>query len=561
MSNWWDNGIKGNSNSINIVTSSAVSVIGGVANLNGYSNSGFIVGKEPPDTIETVTPNLIMSTQNGTQVFIDVITKKAPTTRVFYRPEETRNFYEYTAVLRLHKPNVSDLTYSTEYIFAHTIAGIADMYQFETRIIQDDEDSQRYYGSRAFPFSKGGMVNNIGVISQDDGLHFYVVGFPGKQIYGNYTYTAPAREICLLPSSALNNAFWFDPDTDHLDDADRDPSGTGGGRGTGTYNYPGEDIGFPELPNVSVIDIANYNMFNPTGAQLGNVISKLWFEDFSITEIIEVIQRFIFKPKESLVSVTMLPFNVNSGAASRVYLGKMNTGVDAPVVLSQFQTIDCGTLNVPLRYASVLDYSPYQKAVLFIPFVGFRNINVDQIAGGTIAIKYNVDVLTGSAQCFVRITDNESSNNSVLYTYDCNLAIQVPISSDKYDAMVGSLIRLGGALIGAKTGGQFGMSTAGKAIPSAIDAISASHGIDQSGQLGSTVGILGEFQPYLVLEQVNQSLPAGYESYEGYPSNITASLSNMSGYTEIESIHLNIPGATDTELAEIESLLTSGVIL
>lgn len=564
MANWWDNGIKGNSMSNNFAVSSGLAVA--VPNTQMYKVANpNIIGSVPlKETLDTdVSTYLLLTTESGTQIYAIVTSNYSDTTSHVYRPEEYVHLVYHTIKFKLKKGG-TELTFETNYQLPTFIAGDPNPYNYKIRNGPSERVAMSFSFGDAFPAAKESAVSQLICFANDNGIDFYELGYAGTYygLDGTTAYSGTAtRYVGRIPASALTNTFWFEPTEDFLTPQQADQSGTGSGRGEGVYDYPGEDVGFPALPTTSVLNIANYKMFNPTGAQLGGVIGKLWFEDFSLTELIEVIQRFIFKPKESLVSVTMLPFNVNSGSSERVYLGKMDTGVDAPVVTSQFQTIDCGSINVPLRYASVLDYSPFQKAVLFIPFVGFRNINVDQIAGGTIAIKYNVDVLTGSAVCFVRITDGQDSNNSVLYTYDCNLAIQVPVSSDKYDAMVSSLLHLGGALIGAAGGGQFGVSTAAQAIPSAIDAISAAHGIDQSGQLASTVGILGEFTPYLVLEQVNQSLPAGYNSHEGYPSNITSQLGSLSGYTEVEKIHLNIPEASSEELAEIESLLTSGVIL
>lgn len=46
----------------------------------------------------------------------------------------------------------------------------------------------------------------------------------------------------------------------------------------------------------------------------------------------------------------------------------------------------------------------------------------------------------------------------------------------------------------------------------------------------------------------------------GYPSYITAKLGDLEGYTEIDSIHLENIGATESELSEIESILKGGVI-
>lgn len=562
MANWWDNGIKGNSISNDFAVSSGLAEA--IPNTQSYkvSNPNIIGSVTLKETLTTdESTYLLLTTESGTQIYAIVTSSYSQATTHVYRPEEDVHTVTHAIRFKLKKGG-TELTFETNYGLPTFIAGDPNPYNYKVRKAPSERTAYTYYFGEAFPAAKESAVSQLICFANDNGIDIYELGYAGTQYVGTTGYTGTScRFVGRIPASALNNDFWFEPTEDFLTPQQADQSGTGSGRGTGVYDYPGEDVDFPTLPTTSVLNIANYKMFNPTGTQLGGVIGKLWFEDFSLTELIEVIQRFIFKPKESLVSVTMVPFNVSSGSSERVYLGKMDTGVDAPIVTAQFQTIDCGSINVPLKYASVLDYSPFQKAILFIPFVGFRNINVDQIAGGTIAIKYNVDVLTGSAVCFVRITDGQDSNNSVLYTYDCNLAIQVPVSSDKYDAMVSALLHLGGSLIGAAGGGQFGVSTAANAIPSAIDAISAAHGIDQSGQLASTVGILGEFCPYLVLEQVNQSLPAGYNSHEGYPSNITSQLGSLSGYTEVEKIHLNIPEASSIELTEIEQLLTHGVIL
>ena len=67
-------------------------------------------------------------------------------------------------------------------------------------------------------------------------------------------------------------------------------------------------------------------------------------------------------------------------------------------------------------------------------------------------------------------------------------------------------------------------------------------------------------KPYLILTRPRQAHPANQNHYTGYPSFITENLSELSGYTEIEQIHLENVQATDSELNEIVSLLESGVI-
>lgn len=584
MSNWWDNGIQGNEDSNNMPTSSGVilNYEGTPVNvMPGASIVGIIPLNQMPVPGGTYR-TIITTTKRNTQVILD-ITDTTQTDVHVYHPEAYVTTHSFSAKLGLAKDDTS-LFFGDGVGVGTLIAGSGDLQEYYRRRSAVTPTNEYKY-LEAYPFNGHGDQQSIACIGTNSGLELWLVGYGGLMTAydPDVLVENTVTRLGTIPSSALNNPFWFDPaGGDGLDAQQRDQSGTGDGRGTGQYDYPGDDIGFPGLPLNNVLSIANFRLYNPTGNQLATVLEKLWFtaSSGSITEIIDAIKeifesilRFLFKPKESLVAVMMYPFDVNSAGSYEVYLGNMDTGTTSALCTSQYQTVDCGTLNVPLKYASVLDYSPYQKAQLFIPFVGFRSINVDQIAGGSIAIKYNVDLLTGQALAMVRI-NNLGSNHSVLYTYDCNLAISVPISSDKYDSMMGGFMKTAALVAAGAAGGGIaagaGMAAASAAkgaalagvaqIPSAMDAIAGAHGVCDSGQLNMVTGAMGELTPFLVLEQVNQSLPAGYEAIEGYPSNISCSLGQLSGYTEVERVHLNI-AATDEELNEIERLLTNGVIL
>ena len=86
--------------------------------------------------------------------------------------------------------------------------------------------------------------------------------------------------------------------------------------------------------------------------------------------------------------------------------------------------------------------------------------------------------------------------------------------------------------------------------------------IQRSGDISGSTGLLDDFVPYLIIHRPVQSLAKDFKNFKGYPSNITAKLSTLTGYTEVEYVHLqNITGATDAELVMIERLLKSGVII
>lgn len=85
--------------------------------------------------------------------------------------------------------------------------------------------------------------------------------------------------------------------------------------------------------------------------------------------------------------------------------------------------------------------------------------------------------------------------------------------------------------------------------------------IYHSGSISGSSGMLGNRIPYVMLEYPHQSLADNYKHYVGYPSNMTALLGTLSGYTECEQVIISGITATDPELEEIMEALKGGVYL
>lgn len=82
-----------------------------------------------------------------------------------------------------------------------------------------------------------------------------------------------------------------------------------------------------------------------------------------------------------------------------------------------------------------------------------------------------------------------------------------------------------------------------------------------SGSFAGGVGMLGSVIPYVIIRRPKQSLAENYKHYVGYPSNVTAKLGTLSGFTQIEQADLEGIPCTDTELAMIYDALKGGVYL
>lgn len=554
---WYDYGIKSYDGLNNLPTSNGVSLTPTqwlVATGCRTVGTITVIGSETHSFITLCT------TKGGTQIQFEI--KPFLNENVsLYHPNDTGNVWGFFVqpIIRKSGSQITSTAWGGN-LPGGLLSGGNDIYEYWYRTIAGDITDE-YNASRAYPLSKHGNTHTIICAVDSSGMKFYSLGYSGVQTVSEEQINNPVHLFAHIPASVLDNPDWFNPAEDGLTAEERDTSNSSeiiNDSRDVIYDYPGEDIGFASLPSNGVMGLGYYKIFNPTNAQLTQAFDYLWTTSWS--EWYEALIRAVYKPENYIVSLMLTACPVSSSGSSRIYFGNLDTNTNSAVVTSQYVTVDCGSITVPLKYGSVLDYSPYQQAQLFIPFVGYRQINVDQIAGGTISIKYNVDLFTGSAVAQVVIS-NIGSNKSALYNYDCNVSIQVPISSNNYSQLFTSLFSMGATTaVSAGSVGGF-MESIAKGIPSSLASASSAQRVEQSGHLASNTGILGHEKPFLILQQVNQSKPQGYESFNGYPSNITSSLSSLSGFTVVESIHLHIDGATDEELNEIYRMLKEGVIL
>lgn len=344
--------------------------------------------------------------------------------------------------------------------------------------------------------------------------------------------------------------FWKTQDIEEFDDDPFNPGGSSDtGGGGGDFDDTSDKVEIPPLPSISAASTGFISLFNPTLAQLNELASYLWSDLFEI----DGWKKLFADPMDAILGLSILPVSVPSGGTREVRVGNIGTGISLTVAGSQFVEVDCGSINVSEYWGAYLDYEPYTQAQIFLPYIGVRPISVDEIMSKTVRVVYHVDILTGACCCFVKCGD------SVLYTYNGQCSIPIPITGANYTSVVNGVIS-----VAASVGSL--VSTGGASAPTAIPAIANSvvnqmkPQIEKSGSISGSAGILNMQTPYLILIRPRQALPSKQNEFIGYPSLITVKLTELSGYTEVQSIHLeNIP-ATQEELAEIQSLLERGVI-
>ena len=329
------------------------------------------------------------------------------------------------------------------------------------------------------------------------------------------------------------------------------------GGGDGNYDDTSDPIDFPDLPTGGALECGAVIAHRVSKQTIEAIFSKLW--NNSIFDPGSMWQKSLQNPMDAIVSLHALPCSPEVDGSTNIDIGNFNTELSSPEVTSQYLEIDCGTKKISEYWGSALDYSPYTRAEIYLPFIGIKDIAVEDIMQTTIHIKYYIDVLTGECIAFIKC------GLSVLYHFKGNCKMSIPLSASTMDLIQNTLGAMGhivsSAAMGAAVGGGAG-ALAGTVMSSAANVASTKIRTTKSDDMSGASSLMDDYVPYFILHRPIQSLAKDYNKFKGYPSNITSLLGNLKGYTEVEHINLqNIPNATEAEMVEIKNLLKQGVLL
>ena len=292
-------------------------------------------------------------------------------------------------------------------------------------------------------------------------------------------------------------------------------------------------------------------IYNPTQAQLDAFGSWLWSSDF-----VEQIKKLFNDPMQAIVGVHKVFATPSTGSQVNIKCGYIDSGCPAAKVTSQYTTVNCGTVSLREYYGNVLDYAPYTKVSLYLPFIGIVDLDVSDVMRSSINVTYHVDVITGA--CLADVKVSRDGENAVLYQYSGSAIVTYPISSGSYASMITGVLSLAAGVAGT-------IMTGGAAAPALIGgAVGLSHlhtDVQKSGGFSGAPGAMGCKKPYLIISRAEDTTPSKFQKYEGKPASKTVKIADCSGFIKVKSINIDAVPATYGELDQIVSLLKQGVIL
>lgn len=344
-----------------------------------------------------------------------------------------------------------------------------------------------------------------------------------------------------------------------------------GGGGYGPYQDDSDYIPEDGTPTVSALSTGFINMYDLSPADLKSL------HDFLMTEsFLANYKKLMNDPMDYIISLQLVPYAPNISGNSAITVGGVETPVSANVVSSQYVDLDCGQVYTREVWQKYYDYDPYTSVHVYLPFIGIRQLDINEVMAGYTRISYRIDVLNGDCVATISCTNNKGLAGAV-YHFEGNCNMQVPVTgkdfSQKTQRSIGIInSAASGAMLGAGAGiamGAFGSipgaigGAAGGIIKHMIDEVTNPPKtiVQRAGNLSGNSGVMGNYTPYLIFQKPCQSLAGNFNHYKGFVSNVTATLGNVSGYTEMAFIDLSGIQATAEEVDMIDKYLKTGVYL
>lgn len=338
----------------------------------------------------------------------------------------------------------------------------------------------------------------------------------------------------------------------------------------GDWDGSSDDVGIPGLPSIDAINSGLLRGYKCDAAQINALATELWSPGFLST-----IEQYFNSPAEALISVGILPFSPSSAvAASLMKIGNYTCSTASGHVLSsQWYKLNCGSFTLSEFYGSYLDYQ--SNVSIFLPYIGSRELNVEDVMGAKLELEYHVDVISGSLVAMLQCTKNTNKGhqlNSVLYEWSGSCRMELPLSSTNAaqkaaglaSAVVQTAVGVGTAVATGGAGAAIGAGIIASGLSTAAQSQQTHY--NRCGGITADSALMGIQTPYIAVMRPRMTIPSQYYTVRGgqtYISgaNANKSLRALTGMTVCEKILVDGLNATQEERDELQTLAREGIIL
>ena len=171
------------------------------------------------------------------------------------------------------------------------------------------------------------------------------------------------------------------------------------------------------------------NLYKVTEKELTQLSKARFDKDVSAGTIIDY--------GSAITQLYILPLAIPAeliGNKSNIILGSLDSKVESTLLNNYIYEIDMGSITVPEKYTNVYDYIN-TTVTLRVPFFSAITLDVENVIGHTINIKYTVDLYSGN------VTMNVTSDftGSIIYSSTQNIVTQIPFVQKQNNGIVNQL--------------------------------------------------------------------------------------------------------------------------
>lgn len=252
-------------------------------------------------------------------------------------------------------------------------------------------------------------------------------------------------------------------------------------------------------------------------------------------------------PIENIISCKSIPLSLD-GATQKIILGNVDTGVNGDKVANNFTSQTIGSIKINEKYNNFLDYAPYTNVIIYLPYVGFKELDTNLVMNKTLSISYTVDVITGGCLCQIQ------SDGVRLYEFNGNLGIDIPITASNRAQVEAGYISGGiGIASSVASGNVVG------AVTSLINSAEAQYHYASTSSPNPMCVASTNRTCYVIIDRPTYQTLKSFNHTRGKKCYLTKTINSLKGYTICDE-HIDLTGirATESEKEELVRLLSGG---
>lgn len=252
-------------------------------------------------------------------------------------------------------------------------------------------------------------------------------------------------------------------------------------------------------------------------------------------------------PIENIISCKSIPINTD-GANQEIILGNVSTGVNGEKISNNFAKQTIGSITINEHYHNFLDYAPYTNVILYLPYIGFKELDTTLVMNKTLQVIYTVDAITGGCLAQVYV------NSVRLYEFTGNVGIDIPITASNRAQVEAGYIQAGVGATASALGGNVG-----SAVTSLLNSATSQYHYSSTGNPSPMCVASTNRTCYVIIDRPNYQNLKAFNHTRGRKCYLSKTISTLHGFTICDSnIDLSGINATQTELEELKEILSSG---